>query len=229
MEGSSVMGRILPSVDSRLSILPLDAGQGPEYGADNQLSIVNPAVPRERESGLMIQAVHVPESAEDAWPSTPARGGWIMGGGTIVMPLVNSGAAPATELVSLRRAGLRRRRGPRRGDQDRRGGDPRRRRVSIPGLAFLRPALRDHRLPDHPQPGHRGRQPVRRPADGDLAVCLLALDATCEIAGPGGRREAPVADVLTSGVARGRVRHGGDGFALPEPVPGATTRPCAAA
>ncbi len=63
---------------------------------------------------------------------------------------------------------------------------------------------------------------------GDLAVCLLALDATCEIAGPDGRRDAPVADVLASGVAEGEfvtaVRAGS-----PNRAPGTTTRPCAAA
>jgi CO/xanthine dehydrogenase FAD-binding subunit len=36
---------------------------------------------------------------------------------------------------------------------------------------------------------------------GDLAVALLALDATAAIVGPNGARQAPVADVIEGGVA----------------------------
>lgn len=152
---------------------------------------------------MVIQAVHVPESAEAA-VTCSARGAWIMGGGTMVMPLVNSGAAPATELVSLRRAGLD-------GVEVRDGVTRIGAAATLaavgehPGLAFLRPALRTIASPTiRNQATVGGNLFVAQPY-GDLAVCLLALDATCEIAGPDGRRDAPVADVLTSGIGSGEV------------------------
>ncbi|MEU7740911.1 FAD binding domain-containing protein [Nonomuraea sp. NPDC049158] len=152
---------------------------------------------------MVIQAVHVPESAE-AVVACSARGGWIMGGGTVVMPLVNSGAAPATELVSLRRAGLD-------GIEVRDGVARIGAAATLaavgehPGLAFLRPALRTIASPTiRNQATVGGNLFVAQPY-GDLAVCLLALDATCEIAGPDGRRDSPVADVLGSGVGSGEV------------------------
>ncbi|MEO3867369.1 FAD binding domain-containing protein [Nonomuraea sp. B12E4] len=152
---------------------------------------------------MVIQAVHVPESVE-AVVSHSARGGLLMGGGTVVMPLVNGGSAGVTELVSLRRAGM--------------GGIEVRDGVATigaaatlaavgahPGLAFLRPALRTIASPTiRNQATVGGNLFVAQPY-GDLAVCLLALDATCEIAGPAGRREAPVADVLSAGIAPGEV------------------------
>ncbi|MEV6150138.1 FAD binding domain-containing protein [Nonomuraea sp. NPDC052129] len=152
---------------------------------------------------MVIQAVHVPESAE-AVVACSARGGWIMGGGTVVMPLVNSGAASATELVSLRRAGL--------DGVEVRDGVARIGAAATlaavgehPGLAFLRPALRTIASPTiRNQATVGGNLFVAQPY-GDLAVCLLALDATCEIAGPDGRRDAPVAEVLGSGVGSGEV------------------------
>ncbi|WP_433510571.1 FAD binding domain-containing protein [Nonomuraea sp. CA-143628] len=152
---------------------------------------------------MVIQAVHVPESAE-AVVACSARGGWIMGGGTVVMPLVNSGASPATELVSLRRAGL--------DGVEVRDGVARIGAAATlaavgehPGLAFLRPALRTIASPTiRNQATVGGNLFVAQPY-GDLAVCLLALDATCEIAGPDGPRDVPVADVLGFGVGSGEV------------------------
>ncbi|MEO3789502.1 FAD binding domain-containing protein [Nonomuraea sp. B10E15] len=152
---------------------------------------------------MAIQAVHVPESL-DGVVACSARGGQIMGGGTVVMPLVAGGSAAATELVSLRRAGL--------------GGVEVNDGVATigaaatltavgehPGLAFLRPALRTIASPTiRNQATVGGNLFVAQPY-GDLAVCLLALDATCEIAGPAGRRAAPVADVLAAGIAAGEV------------------------
>ncbi|MEU6720833.1 FAD binding domain-containing protein [Nonomuraea sp. NPDC046802] len=152
---------------------------------------------------MVIHAVHVPESA-DAAIACSARGGWIMGGGTVVMPLVNSGAAPVTELVSLRRAGL--------DGVEVRDGVARIGAAATlaaigahPGLGFLRPALRTIASPTIRNQATAGGNLFVDQPYGDLAVCLLALDATCEIAGPDGRREAPVADVLASGVAAGEV------------------------
>ncbi|GAA1616498.1 FAD binding domain-containing protein [Nonomuraea maheshkhaliensis] len=152
---------------------------------------------------MLIEAVHVPESVE-AVVTRSAAGGLVMGGGTVVMPLVNSGSAGVTELISLRRAGLD-------GIEVSDG-------VAVigaaatltavaehPALAFLRPALRTIASPTlRNQATVGGNLFVAQPY-GDLAVCLLALDATCEIAGPAGRRDAPVADVLAAGLAPGEL------------------------
>ncbi|MGJ6968179.1 FAD binding domain-containing protein [Streptosporangium sp. G11] len=150
---------------------------------------------------MMIQAVHVPESAE-AVVAHSARGGRIMGGGTVVMPLVTSGAAAESELISLRRAGLA-------GIEVRDGvarigaAAPLSSVEEHPGLGFLRPAMRTIASPTIRNLATVGGNLFVAQPYGDLAVCLLALDAVCEIAGPGGRRDAPVADVLASGVAVG--------------------------
>ncbi|GGP02035.1 FAD binding domain-containing protein [Nonomuraea glycinis] len=152
---------------------------------------------------MVICAVHVPESAEAAVDRL-AGGGWVMGGGTVVMPLVNSGAAPVTELVSLRRAGLD-------GVEVRDGVATIGAAATFttvgerPELAFLRPALRTIASPTICNQATVGGNLFVAQPYGDLAVCLLALDATCEIAGPDGRRDAPVAGVLASGVAAGEV------------------------
>ncbi|MGS2642043.1 FAD binding domain-containing protein [Streptosporangium sp. LJ11] len=150
---------------------------------------------------MMIQAVHVPESAE-AVAVHSARGGQIMGGGTVVMPLVSGGAATGSELISLRRAGLA-------GIEVRDGvarigaAAPLSSVEEHPGLGFLRPAVRTIASPTIRNLATVGGNLFVAQPYGDLAVCLLALDALCEIAGPGGRRDAPVADVLASGVAAG--------------------------
>ncbi|TDC05771.1 xanthine dehydrogenase family protein subunit M [Nonomuraea longispora] len=152
---------------------------------------------------MAIQAVHVPESLDDVIACS-ARGGRIMGGGTALMPLVNSGAAAVTELVSLRRAGLC-------GIEVAEGVATIGAAATLaavgehPRLAFLRPALRTIASPTiRNQATVGGNLFVAQPY-GDLGVCLLALDATCEIAGPDGRRDAPVADVLAAGTAAGEV------------------------
>ncbi|MGI8334530.1 FAD binding domain-containing protein [Actinomadura scrupuli] len=149
----------------------------------------------------MITAVHVPDSLADV-TTFAAGGGRIMGGGTVVMAEVNTGLVTAPELVSLRRAGV--------------SGiaiDGRMARVGAtttfadlegcPGLEFLHAAVRTIASPQIRNQATAGGNLFVRQPYGDFAVCLLALDATVEITGPGGPRQAPVLDVLTEGVARG--------------------------
>ncbi|MDQ7904870.1 FAD binding domain-containing protein [Phytohabitans sp. ZYX-F-186] len=151
----------------------------------------------------MITAVRTPESVADA-VGHAAAGGRLMGGGTVVMAQVNSGSLGSPEIVSLRRAGL--------------GGigvDGALARVGAtatlteveesPELAFLRDAVRSVASPTiRNQATVGGNLFVPQPY-GDLAVCLLALDATVEVAGPDGSRGAPVDVVLANGVAPGEV------------------------
>jgi CO/xanthine dehydrogenase FAD-binding subunit len=165
---------------------------------------------------MAIRAVHVPDAAR-AVAALAADGGRIMAGGTVVMPLVNSGTLPETELISLRGAGLDGIEVV--GGVGGVGGVERVARIGAATtfsavedhveLAFLRPALRTIGSPTiRNLASVGGNLFVERPY-GDFAVCLLALDARCEVAGPGpgpGKtRHATVAEVLASGIADGEV------------------------
>jgi CO/xanthine dehydrogenase FAD-binding subunit len=177
----------------------------------------------------MISAVRTPDSVAAA-VSHAAAGGWLMAGGTVVMPQVNTGSVRSPELVSLRRAGI--------------GGislDGAVARVGAtttlaevgesPELAFLHGAVRSIASPAIRSLATVGGNLFVPQPYGDLAVCLLALDATVEVAGPGagpiragrsdsgrqpgperasrqspdGARESPVDLVLANGVAPGEV------------------------
>jgi CO/xanthine dehydrogenase FAD-binding subunit len=151
----------------------------------------------------MITEVRVPESIEAA-AAYVADGGWVMGGGTIVMAQVNNGAVAATELVSLRKAGVSEIRV-----------DGRVARVGAAAtfadiedsteLAFLHGAVRTIASPPIRNLATVGGNLFAPQPYGDFAVCLLALGATVEITGPGGPREAPVEDVLASGLTPGEL------------------------
>ncbi|GAA2080118.1 FAD binding domain-containing protein [Actinomadura alba] len=149
----------------------------------------------------MITAVRVPDSVAAA-ATYAAAGGRVMGGGTIVMAQVNSGSLAETELISLRKAGVSGIRV-----------DGRVVRIGAattfadiersPELAFLHAAMRTIASPPIRNLATVGGNLFVPQPYGDFAVCLLALGATVEIAGPGGPRRAPVEDVLTAGVAQG--------------------------
>jgi CO/xanthine dehydrogenase FAD-binding subunit len=151
----------------------------------------------------MISAVRTPDSVAAA-VGHAAAGGWLMAGGTVVMPQVNNGAVDSPELVSLRRAGL--------------GGiglDGAVARVGAtttlaeveesPELAFLRGAMRTVASPTIRNLATVGGNLFVAQPYGDLAVCLLALDASADVAGPAGVRHVPVDVVLAGGVAPGEV------------------------
>jgi len=151
----------------------------------------------------MISAVRTPDSVAAA-VGHAAAGGWLMAGGTVVMPQVNSGSARSPELVSLRRAGI--------------GGIGLDGAVARVGatttlaeveesaeLAFLRGAVRTVASPTIRTLATVGGNLFVAQPYGDLAVCLLALDATVEIAGQQSPREAPVGAVLAGGVVPGEV------------------------
>jgi CO/xanthine dehydrogenase FAD-binding subunit len=127
----------------------------------------------------------------------------LMAGGTVMMPLITDGLRTPRRVVSLRRAGLA---GVSVGDDEIRIGamttvatllamsDDR----GVPQLAMLREAAR-----------HTGAWAVRNlatvggnlftvPRGGDLAVALLALDATARLVGPNGDRSVPLASFWTA-------------------------------
>lgn len=151
---------------------------------------------------MVVEAVHVPDSLAAATDHA-ARGGWIMAGGTAVMPQLNYGVMASPELVSLRRTGLA---GIEISDGVARIGAT----TALsdveehPGLSVLRAAVATIASPVIRNMATVGGNLLTDPP-GDFAVCLLALDASCEIAGPGGSRSAPVADVIDGGVSAGEV------------------------
>ncbi|WP_084734767.1 FAD binding domain-containing protein [Actinophytocola xinjiangensis] len=145
----------------------------------------------------MLSHVHLPGSAAEA-ADLLRNGGWLVGGGTVVMPRVNTGAVPVDSLVSLRRAGL---------DDITVDG----RRASIgaaatladvgehDALAFLLPVIRSIASPPVRNLATVGGNLVVGQPYGDLAVALLALDARVEVLGADGVREVGVAELTVGG------------------------------
>lgn len=144
----------------------------------------------------MLAKVHLPSSAAEA-AGLLDSGGWLLAGGTLVMPRVNTGAVPVDTLISLRHAGLD---GIRVAD----------------GVAEVGAAVTLARLGTHDELGFLApvvssiaSPPVRNLATvggnlfaaqphGDLAVALLALGARLDLLSSGGSRtvgvDAPIGD-----------------------------------
>ncbi len=151
----------------------------------------------------MITAVRVPASV-DAAVDLAARGGWIMGGGTIVMPQVNTGAVGDVELISLRRAGL--------GGIQPDGGSVRIGAATTLAevgehaeLGFLAAAVHAIAAPSIRNLATVGGNLFAPQPYGDFAACLLALDATVGVAGPAGPRQCPVDELFRTGPAAGEL------------------------
>ncbi|HEU0115155.1 MAG TPA: FAD binding domain-containing protein, partial [Thermomicrobiales bacterium] len=153
----------------------------------------------------MLQHVFVPTDVSDAIARLSAgSGAALIAGGTLLMPAINTTASDVQTLVSARRLGLN-------GIAVANG------RATIGAATTLAAFGRDHRLAVlRPVVESIAAPPIRNLATvggnlfarqpyGDLAVALLALDATVAIAGPNGARQAPVADVLEGGVAPGEI------------------------
>jgi CO/xanthine dehydrogenase FAD-binding subunit len=124
--------------------------------------------------------VHVPESVAEAVEAVRG-GGVVLAGGTALMPRLNTEAHDVEALVSLRRAGL--------AGIEVDGG------VAAIGaattlaqvgrderLAFLRSAIESIASPTIRNMATVGGNLFVDQPYGDLAVCLLALDATAELA-----------------------------------------------
>jgi CO/xanthine dehydrogenase FAD-binding subunit len=125
------------------------------------------------------------------------NGGWIVGGGTVVMPRVNTGAVPVDRLVSLRRAGLD---GIHVNDATvSLGAATTLSRVGVhDGLRFLHPVIRSIASPPVRNLATVGGNLFVAQPHGDLAVALLALDARVEVVGRDGVREVPMGELSTS-------------------------------
>ena len=144
----------------------------------------------------MLSKVHLPSSAAEA-ADLLRDGGWLIGGGTVVMPRVNTGAVPVEHLISLRHAGLA-------------GIHVNANTVTIGAATTLAAVGADDRLGFlHPVIRSIASPPVRNLATvggnllvpqphGDLAVALLALDARVDIVSVNGARTGTVGEPVAA-------------------------------
>ncbi len=165
----------------------------------------------------MLAKVHLPSSASEA-AGLLDHGGWLLGGGTLVMPRVNTGAVPVDALISLRDAGL---------DGLRVAGDtvevgaavtlarlaelefppgvsgiaPQEFPPGVWGIAtqeFLQPVVRSIASPPVRNLATVGGNLFAPQPHGDLAVALLALDARLDVLSTAGTRTAAVGDPVAA-------------------------------
>ncbi|GAA0234262.1 FAD binding domain-containing protein [Cryptosporangium japonicum] len=142
----------------------------------------------------MFSAVHVPRDPAAAHQAL-RDGGTVLAGGTWLMPRFNERAFPPTGLISLRRAGLDGVEVD--GTEVRLGAATTLATLEADDrLAFLRPCLRALASPPVRSLATVGGNLFVPQPYGDLAVALLALDATVEVYG--GRR-VPLADGVPAG------------------------------
>ena len=142
----------------------------------------------------MLSKVHLPSSAAEA-AGLLRDGGWLIGGGTVVMPKVNTGAVPVDHLISLRNAGL--------------GGiHVSANTVTIGAattlaeigtdgrVAFLHPVIRSIASPPVRNLATVGGNLLVPQPHGDLAVALLALDARVDVVSVNGTRVVSVGEPI---------------------------------
>ena len=139
----------------------------------------------------MLAKVHLPSSAAEA-AGLLDSGGWLLGGGTLVMPRVNTAAVPVDTLISLRGTGL---------DGIRVVGDTVElgAMVTLARLAeldVLRPVVRSIASPPVRNLATVGGNLFATQPHGDLAVALLALDATVDVLSTAGTRDLAVGDPI---------------------------------
>ncbi|MEU5988097.1 FAD binding domain-containing protein [Spirillospora sp. NPDC047418] len=163
----------------------------------------------------MLTEVHVPDDMATVL-GLMASGAKVVAGGTSLMPWLNDHASPATELVSLRRAGLGTVQVS--GTTARLGAAATLARVEHdPALGFLDPVARSiASVPVRNLATVGGNLFAPRP-HGDLAVALIALGARVTVAGQTGTRELPVEEFLAAGAPAGLVTD----VAFDIPAPGA--------
>jgi CO/xanthine dehydrogenase FAD-binding subunit len=120
----------------------------------------------------------------------------VMAGGTLAMPLINDGLSMPESVIGLRRAGL--------DGLERVNGTLRigatatvTQLLDQNDIPMLREAARNTASWSVRNMATVGGNLFTPPPGGDVAVALLALDATVELAGPRGRRSLPIADFFT--------------------------------
>lgn len=140
----------------------------------------------------MLSKVHLPASAAEA-ADLLRDGGWLIGGGTVVMPKVNTGAVPVDHLISLRHAGLAGIRFD--GDAVSVGAATTLAEVGAhQQLGFLHPVIRSIASPPVRNLATVGGNLLVPQPHGDLAVALLALCALVDVVSADGARTIPVGE-----------------------------------
>ena len=144
----------------------------------------------------MLTKVHLPTSSAEA-AGLLDDGGWVLGGGTLVMPRVNTGAVPVDALICLRHTGLD---GIRVADGVAEVGAA----VTLARLGahdelgFLVPVVRSIASPPVRNLATVGGNLFAAQPHGDLAVALLALGARVDVLSVDGSRTvgvgAPIAE-----------------------------------
>lgn len=168
----------------------------------------------------MLRHVHTPSTIDDALShlrDRPPGAVRVVAGGTEVMAAVNAGTEPATELLSLRRVGLSH---VSRSAREITIGatTPLAALATDSRLAFLVPALDAVAAPPVRTLATIGGNLFAAAPYGDLAACLLALDARAHVAGPEGVRVVAVEEVIDHGVDETEILNQ---FDIQEPPEGA--------
>ncbi len=150
----------------------------------------------------MLQTVLTPTSLGDLRKALKqAPKATLMAGGTLVMPIINEGAHGISTLVSLSKLGL--------------DGVSFRKSVAIIGAATPIAELAGHLelkfllavIDSIGSPTLRNMATVGGNlfACGDLAVCLVALDATATIVNAKSKRRVPVEEIIKKGLRAGEL------------------------
>ncbi|MGB3440657.1 MAG: FAD binding domain-containing protein [Actinophytocola sp.] len=142
----------------------------------------------------MLAKVHLPSSAAEA-AGLLGGGGRLLGGGTLVMPRVNTGAMDVDTLISLRGAGL---------DGLRVSGGAAEIGAAVTlarlgthdELRFLSPVVRSIASPPVRNLATVGGNLFAAQPHGDLTVALLALGARLDVLSTGGSRTIDVGDTV---------------------------------
>jgi CO/xanthine dehydrogenase FAD-binding subunit len=164
----------------------------------------------------MLQTVVTPTSLGDLRKVLKqAPKAMLMAGGTLVMPIINEGAHGISTLVSLSKLGLD-------GVSFKKGVATIGAAASIAELAkyselkFLVPAIESIASPTLRNMATVGGNLFAEQPYGDLAVCLVALDATVTIVNAKSKHSAPVEDVMKKGLKAGELVTQ-ISFAIPNP------------
>jgi CO/xanthine dehydrogenase FAD-binding subunit len=164
----------------------------------------------------MLQTVVTPTSLGDLRKALKqAPKATLMAGGTLVMPTINEGAHGISTLVSLSKLGLD-------GVSIKKGvatigaAAPIAELAKHSELKFLVPAIESIASPTLRNMATVGGNLFADQPYGDLAVCLVALDATVTIVNAKSKRSVPVEDVIKKGLKAGELVTQ-ISFAIPKP------------
>ena len=164
----------------------------------------------------MLQTVLTPTSLGDLRKALKqAPKATLMAGGTLVMPTINEGAHGISTLVSLSKLGLD-------GVSFKKGvatigaAAPIAELAKHSELKFLSTAIESIASPTLRNMATVGGNLFAKQPYGDLAVCLVALDATATIVNAKSKRSAPVEEVIKKGLKAGELVTQVS-FAIPKP------------